>query len=531
VILLSRPRAVAFAAAAAAALGGALAAVHYAHLGLTLSHYDARGHLVVSRRILDSITPGWQQIGAVWLPLPHLLNALPVQIDALYRTGASAVAISVVSFAIAAGAVAWIVAALTGSAAAGLAGAAVFALNPNVLYLQATPMTEPLLLGLTVLAVALLVAWCGLSDPSWRPALAGPSSARPSSSAVGIAFALACLTRYEAWPVTAGALTLAVWARWRNGEPPPASIRATLQVAAWPAAAIAAFTVFSRIVVGQWFVSGGFFVPENKAQGDVATVVREIAWGLRELSGATLIGVAAIGAALAAIVALLRRTRSSLMVPLALAATAALPAAAFYDGHPFRIRYMVPLVAAEAVCAGLAAGVFKRAAPWAAAILIALAVVELHPLDRSAPMVTEAQWDRPNVPVRRTVGACLSEAYRGETIMASMGSLGHYMQELSPEGFSIRDFLHEGNGDIWLAALNGPQPYAGWLLIEEKAEGGDMLAKIARENPRFLAGFSRVCEGAGVALYRRRPLEADVEGRHVGPAPEVDLRLQELIRR
>jgi hypothetical protein len=98
------------------------------------------------------------------------------------------------------------------------------------------------------------------------------------------------------------------------------------------------------------------------------------------------------------------------------------------------------------------------------------------------------------------------------------------MQELSPEGFALRDFLHEGNGDIWLAALNGPRAYAGWLLIEEKAEGGDMLAKIARENPRFLAGFSRVCEGAGVALYRRLPLEADVDGRHIGPAPEIDLR-------
>jgi hypothetical protein len=98
------------------------------------------------------------------------------------------------------------------------------------------------------------------------------------------------------------------------------------------------------------------------------------------------------------------------------------------------------------------------------------------------------------------------------------------MQELSPEGFSLRDFLHEGNGDIWLAALNTPRPYAGWLLIEEKAEGGDMLAKTARENPGFLDGFSRVCEGAGVALYRRQPLEADVEGRHVAPAAEVDLR-------
>src|SRR5436305_3305893 len=95
--------------AALAALGGTIVAIHYHTLGLTLSHYDARGHLVVARRIFDSITPGWQQIGAVWLPLPHLLNALPVQIDLLYRTGASAVAISIASYAVTTAAVAWIV--------------------------------------------------------------------------------------------------------------------------------------------------------------------------------------------------------------------------------------------------------------------------------------------------------------------------------------------------------------------------------------------------------------------------------------
>jgi hypothetical protein len=120
-------------------------------------------------------------------------------------------------------------------------------------------------------------------------------------------------------------------------------------------------------------------------------------------------------------------------------------------------------------------------------------------------MVLEAQWDRPNVPVRHRVTDCLLEDYDGEKIMASMGSLGHYMQEMSHDGFALRDFLHEGNGDIWLAALDWPKPYAGWLLIEEKAEGGDTLARIARERPSFLEGFDRMCEGAGVVLYRRRP--------------------------
>jgi hypothetical protein len=85
----------------------------------------------------------------------------------------------------------------------------------------------------------------------------------------------------------------------------------------------------------------------------------------------------------------------------------------------------------------------------------------------------------------------------------SMGSLGHYIQDLSQDGFAIKDFLHEGNGDIWLAAIVDPRPYAGWILIEEKAEGGDMIARLARDHAEFLSGYSRVCEGAGVALYRR----------------------------
>src|SRR5215467_8283210 len=98
--MLSRFRAILLLVAAAALAGGAAAAFRYHQLGLTLSHYDARGHLIVARRVIDSITPGWQQIGAVWLPLPHLLNLFPVQIDAFYRSGASAVAMSIASFAL-----------------------------------------------------------------------------------------------------------------------------------------------------------------------------------------------------------------------------------------------------------------------------------------------------------------------------------------------------------------------------------------------------------------------------------------------
>ena len=481
-----------------AALIGTLVAFRYAALGLTLSHYDARGHLVVARRIFDSITPGWQQLGAVWLPLPHLLNALPVQIDALYRTGASAVAISIVSFAVAVSAVAWLIAALTGSWVAAAAGTLVFALNPNVLYLQSTPMTEPLLIALNVASIALLLAYC---EQLIRFEGADPRGVL-SPAFIGCTFTLACMTRYEAWPVTVGALIAAVWVLWRRGTGVARAWRAIGAVAIFPVIAIVGFSIFSRIVVGSWFAND-FFVPENPAQGHPIEAVRLIIWGVRELSGTGLLAAALVGGAVLAAGALLTRERASHILPLALLGTAAVPWSAFVDGHPYRIRYMVPLMAAQAICAGVAAGSWRRGRVALVLTLVGVAALELRPLDLSAPMVTEAQWDRPNIDARAAVTACLKDGYRGDSIMASMGSLGHYMQDLSKAGFSIRDFLHEGNGDIWLNALYTPRSFAGWILVEEKAEGGDMLAGIARERPGFLAGYTRVCEAAGVALYRR----------------------------
>jgi hypothetical protein len=503
----------------AAACIGSIAALFYHRLGLTLSHYDARGHLVVARRIFDSLTPGWQQIGAVWLPLPHLLNAIPVQVDSFYRSGASAVAISVVSFAIATAAIVWLVVLVTGSTWAGIAGAVVFALNPNVLYLQATPMTEPLLIALAVLGVMMLVEECGSACGHASPRTEnprrgisvstrwgwGPSASEKSSRqslAPGLVFCLACLTRYEAWPVTAAALSIACWARWRQGDSLRDAIRWTASIAVFPALAIAGFTIFSRIVVGQWFASD-FFVPENTALGHPYEALEQIGWGLRAMSGTPLTVLGISGMVFVAARAF-KRPHSAALIVVSLAAAAAVPWLAFFQGHPYRIRYTVPLLAVEAVGAGIAAGALPRGRTLSAAALILLAAVELRPFDRLAPMVVEAQWDRPNLAAREVVGSYLRTHYSGDTVMVSMGSLGHYIQDLSQDGFEIRDFLHEGNGDIWLAAIVDPRPYAGWILVEEKAEGGDMIARIARDHPEFLSGYSRVCEGAGVALYRRQ---------------------------
>jgi hypothetical protein len=350
----------------------------------------------------------------------------------------------------------------------------------------------------------MLWRWCATPLSAADKAAPLKASAAPEpigTSAVGWTLILACMTRYEAWPVVFSALGIAGLVLWRQTSAVAAARRLS-SVAVYPAAAIVAFLIFSRIVVGSWFADD-FFVPENPAQGLPFEALKEIVWGARTLSGVGLVVAAGIGAGALAVKGF--RDRGLSWLPLTLAATAAVPFVAFLDGHPYRIRYMVPLMAAEAVLAASAFALApKGARAWGAAVLIALALVELRPLDAAAPMISEARWDQPNIIARDTaVTRCLANEYDGTSIMASMGSLGHYMQDTSRAGFALRDFLHEGNGDIWLAALEDPSPYAGWVLVEEKAEGGDMLAKLARVNPAFLKHYARLCEGAGLALYRR----------------------------
>ena len=66
------------------------------------------------------------------------------------------------------------------------------------------------------------------------------------------------------------------------------------------------------------------------------------------------------------------------------------------------------------------------------------------------------------------------------------------------------------------------------MLIEEKAEGGDMLAQIAHARTRRSStGFSRVCEAAGVALYRRNAAASSVDDCDARP-PASDHDVQNL---
>jgi len=59
--------------AVVAAAVGLLACLYATGQGSNLDYSDAQSHLTIARRVFDSKAPGFEQLGTVWLPMPHLL--------------------------------------------------------------------------------------------------------------------------------------------------------------------------------------------------------------------------------------------------------------------------------------------------------------------------------------------------------------------------------------------------------------------------------------------------------------------------
>jgi hypothetical protein len=172
--------------ALAATVISSLAVLFFYSRGELLWYGDAQAHLGIARRMLDSRTPGYNQIGTVWLPLPHALIAIFAGNDQWWRTGLAGAFPSAAAFIAAVTFLYAIVKGVTDHVTAAIAAAAVFALNPNVLYLQSIAMNE----------VLFTACFTGLL-------LSGVAFARSQSMAPVVAagvFALAgTWTRYEGW--------------------------------------------------------------------------------------------------------------------------------------------------------------------------------------------------------------------------------------------------------------------------------------------------------------------------------------------
>ena len=153
---------------------------YFRHSDLLL-YGDAVAHINIARRVFDSQTPGLMQLGTVWLPLPHLLMLPFIFSKAMWQSGAGGSIPSMIAYVFGVIGIFRLVGGMLGDDLCEKASAergrlpvmaaqspaatrplatlgawtAAFAYgaNPNLIYMQATAMTESVYLALFIWAV------------------------------------------------------------------------------------------------------------------------------------------------------------------------------------------------------------------------------------------------------------------------------------------------------------------------------------------------------------------------------------------
>jgi hypothetical protein len=136
-----------------------LSFLYYYENTLGLSYNDARSHLDIGRRMVEGLKPGFAQLGSVWLPLPHILMLPTIWNNFMWHSGLAGAIQSMLSYIVTGLLIYYFLKRLGVNLLGRMLGVFIFAANLNILYLQATAMTELLLLATMTFGVFELVNW------------------------------------------------------------------------------------------------------------------------------------------------------------------------------------------------------------------------------------------------------------------------------------------------------------------------------------------------------------------------------------
>jgi dolichyl-phosphate-mannose-protein mannosyltransferase len=480
--------------------------------GWTLYYGDAEAHLNIARRVIDSRTAGYEQLGTAWLPMLHLLTLPLVRYDALWRTGFAGAIPPAIFFAAGVTFLFAAVRRMFDSTMAGALGAALYALNPNALYLASIPMTEAVFFGSLA---ALLYFTVRFRDTQSLWSVAG----------AGVAVFIGSLTRYDGWfLIPFATLYFLFTARRRRftaafifGALASAGPVLWLAYNAWvfdnvwefysgPASAKAIQHGLPYPGHGDWRVASSYF-----------------GWAVRACAGAPLFFIGAAGV----LAALWKRAFWPLLL-------LSLPGAFYlWNIHsadsPIHLPYLpphgyyntryglalLPLLAwcAAAIVAFLAGNrsVTVAARKWfaclAALVILAAASAPWLLTPRPEAWITWKESEHNSVArrawTRKAADFFLVRYHPGEGVFTSFGD---YTGVLREAGIPLRDTLTGDNGLAWQAAVLRPDLclWEKWGLVQ----GGDpvqtAINRSRRRGPNYELARQIIVKGAPVIeIYER----------------------------
>ena len=476
--------------------------------GWTLYYGDAEAHLNIARRIIDSRTPGYGQIGTVWLPLLHLFLLPLVARDELWRSGLAGAIPPAICFVLGVTFLFAAVRRVFQSSAAGGVAAALYALNPNALYLASTPMTEAVFFATLA---ALLYFTVRFRETQSIGNVVG----------AGIAAFASTLTRYEGWfliPFVTAYFLFTGRRRFRS--PFVFGAIASLGPLLWLAYNGWVFNNALEFYNGPSSpkaIQGGLPYP---GRGDWRVALIYFGWAVRTCAGAPLFFIGAAGA----VAALWKRAFWPLLL-LALPGIFYVWSIHSSDATPIHLPFLPPysfynsrygmvLLPLLAFCGAALVALAPRYRAIISLVVILLASATWLMNPRPEAWITWKESETNSVARRawtkEAAGYLAARYHPGDGVFTSFGDYTGVFREA---GIPLRDTLTGDNGPHSQAAMLRPDLFLWeqWALVM----GGDPVQtavnRARRRGPNYDLATQIIVKGAPVIeIYERHTAPADL---------------------
>ncbi len=472
----------------------------YFRNNVTLSYNDARSHLNISRRVVESLQPGLAQLGTVWLPLQHILQLPTIGWDVMYRTGLSGSLISMASFVFSSIFIFYISLELGFSELVAYVVVLAFSSNQNILYLQSTPMTESLLICMFLGIVFYYIKW--LRDR------------KIMNLVLCAAFSfLAGLTRYDGWfIICATSVAVLIAVLWSDSfKKVVSSVYIYTSLAMY---SVVTWLVWNKIIFGNWlfFILGPY---SAKAQQDILysrgllPTKSNLFYSLKTLYYASIFNIGyplvIIGFIGFLFLMFTKKDKVFKTILIILLSPIIFNLVSLYFGHSvihlpniypynwFNVRYGVMGLPFFAIASGFVLKKNKYFAVICAAIILANSIFTLYTKD----IITVKDG------FKGSSGYFLDDVALWIKRNASQGLIlvasSSHDALIFSSGLPLTHFITEGMSKYWEVSLKHPALYSKYIVMHD----GDTVYRSLSKSIEFSSKFRLVFDGEQSDVYER----------------------------
>ncbi len=482
--------------------------LYYLSNGLGVAYNDARSHLDISRRVVENLTPGFAQLGSVWLPLPHLLATLTVWNDFMWHSGLSGAIQSMVAY-VATGILIFSFLKILGVGMFGrIVGVMVFAFNLNILYMQSTAMTELLLIGTMMAGTYQLLMW-------------HKEETMVRLLQAGFWVMLATLIRYDGWFLLAFAFALIFIHSIRKfGYKTTEGILVLFTTLA--SFGIVLWLLWNLMIFKDplYFAFGPYSANAQQSQLEAAGVLetkRNLPFSLQTYiyamiynSGFFTFILGIIGMAMfwfdKKIKGEMRIAAIALMAPFFFNIVAlflghsVLFVQGLHGNSWFNVRYGLMMVPTIAIFVGYLVHRLKSIRIAVVALLLFVSFFTFTNTD--AVTIDDAVVGASGKNVQEVSGWLMDNAKDKEGYVL-ISAASHDAIIFSSQ-MQMKRFIHEGTGEYWDQALTNPTKWARWIILRTNDQNDSTFREL-QDNKQFKNNYTKVKTLPFADIYEIKP--------------------------